>query len=362
LALSAGKKRQSEETGFVHHCYEHPEKSWETIPIYENFCFALALLRSRTAENILKARALIERLLAFKIGGQFPIYLHEFPKVTSYCDLPISLIVRDFQGVIGEKLQGLLKGVMQHPVKAPKSAAEWGRYLVQGGDPTAALPYWNPVSLTYTGPQQQEKGEPAVTLFDLFMGEWGGKFSARALADHPIHLQASLIFPCSEVFSCTPPKGQLACHYWGDGNPTHSLVFHTKGSYKEEEKSIVVTLADQEVEEEIEIEFFLDLHPDTQVFVKGQKATTFQLGDPITLISKHHQIELTFRLQEGEGKFWGHILRGNRPGQLLRGEAYDQIIALRTVQRKGAATVVIEVAQESRGAGIAQQVGSDKVG
>lgn len=354
LALSAGKRRQSEVTGFVHLCYENREKNWETIPVYENFCFALALLRSRTAENILKSRALIERLLPFEVGGEFPLYLHEFPQARVGAKLypVIFFILRDFHGVIGDILRAaltrLLKGFSLQEDRVPQSAAEWGRFLVwaevESSDVTPAFAQWDSTCCTYTGPQQQERGEPALTLYDLFMGEWGGKFSARALVDHPVHLQASLIFPCPTELKFKSFEQSLVCHYWGDGHPTHSLLFRTSGSYVEEEKRIVVTLAEKEVEEEMEIEFFCDLHPETKILVKGQKATTFQLGDLVTLISKNHRIDCIFRLQSGEGKFWGHLLRGNRPGQLERGyEAYDHVIGLRTVERTGACIITVDM-------------------
>src|SRR4051812_26440911 len=106
LALNAGRKRQSEVTGFVHLCYENPDHNRDTIPVYENLCFALALLRSRTAENVLEARALLDKLLAFEIGGQFPVYLHEFPQCRFTRAYPvISYILRDFHGVLGDKLR-----------------------------------------------------------------------------------------------------------------------------------------------------------------------------------------------------------------------------------------------------------------
>ncbi len=46
--------------------------------------FALALLRSRTTENILEAKAIVDNLLHFQLkegpsAGNFPKYLHEYP-------------------------------------------------------------------------------------------------------------------------------------------------------------------------------------------------------------------------------------------------------------------------------------------
>ena len=80
LALHSGRKRQSKQTGFVHYCYESSTSDpHDTIPLVENFCFALALFRSRLVESVQEGKRLLEKLLAFEIGGNFPLYLHEYP-------------------------------------------------------------------------------------------------------------------------------------------------------------------------------------------------------------------------------------------------------------------------------------------
>ena len=58
-------------------------------------------------------------------------------------------------------------------------------------------------------------------------------------------------------------------------------------------------------------------------------ATTFQLGCPL----KVGPFTLTFVLLEGQGRFYGHISRGNRPAQIRKDRAYDWQIGLRTVKR-----------------------------
>lgn len=85
LALVAGRFLQSSQTGFVHHC-ERPidEMQRDTIPLYENFLFALSLLRNHKAECRQEGSSLLSKLLAFQIKepeqeGFFPIYLHEYP-------------------------------------------------------------------------------------------------------------------------------------------------------------------------------------------------------------------------------------------------------------------------------------------
>jgi hypothetical protein len=348
LALKAGRKRQSEITRFVHYCSEQPEKSSETIPTYENFCFALALLRSRLAENVLEAKMLLEKLLAFQVGIEFPVYLHEYP-VCRHAGLKSKLspiiffILRDFQLVLGEKLRQQLQALQNSPeeVSSPETPEDWAEFLVHaqmtGQDKALALKHWDSSCLSFIGPQQQERGEPALTLYDLFLGEWSSQYSARALQDHPVHLRASLIYP-AEITLAPTPLQTLQRQFWRSGQTTHSLVLNTQGAMTEEKDGFTVILQEKEVQEEMEIACFYNLHPDTTVTINHQKATSFQLGDTIQLISKGRQMEISFSIVSGEGQFWGHLYRANRPGQLCckgeeKHEAFDGVIGLRTIKR-----------------------------
>src|SRR5689334_5032749 len=73
LVVAAGRRRQSLRTRFIH--------DEELIPLYENFCFALALFRQKTAACVTEGKELIIRLLAFQaVDGNFPTYLHDFPR------------------------------------------------------------------------------------------------------------------------------------------------------------------------------------------------------------------------------------------------------------------------------------------
>ena len=81
IAMSAAKKRISSQTGFIHYWRDDPYLSrQDTIPSVENFIHAYALFRTKTVEHIQEGKALLEKLLAFEVDGNFPIYLHEFPK------------------------------------------------------------------------------------------------------------------------------------------------------------------------------------------------------------------------------------------------------------------------------------------
>ena len=106
LAVAAGRKRQSQRTKFIHEA-----TAVEVIPVYENFCFAFALFRQKTAEAILEGRELVDRLLAFQTGeGNFPIYIHDYPKCWNvHLGLKVAPILihllRDFGLILGDCLK-----------------------------------------------------------------------------------------------------------------------------------------------------------------------------------------------------------------------------------------------------------------
>lgn len=121
LATSCGRKHQNEQTAFIHYCYtKEDERDNGTIPIYENLLFALALMRSKSADTVQEGKALIEKMLPFQnlsdevgIGG-FPIYLHEYPhckdRLLGIRLLPVFYAILSlFHHVIGSSLKERLK-------------------------------------------------------------------------------------------------------------------------------------------------------------------------------------------------------------------------------------------------------------
>jgi hypothetical protein len=113
LAVAAGRKRQSEQTGFVHHYYQENESDVEqTIPSVENFLFALSLLQSKTSEQMTEAKELIEKLLHFQdqVSGNFPIYLHEYPQckdrlIGAHLLPTFYYILKEFKNILGVELR-----------------------------------------------------------------------------------------------------------------------------------------------------------------------------------------------------------------------------------------------------------------
>jgi len=353
LALLAARKRQSRETGFVHYCYERPE-SRDTIPLFENFCFVLTLFKTRMADYVLEGKALLERLLSFQVGNNFPVYLHEFPlcrdlRLGKNIYPVIFWLLKDFHAVLGESLRNALEKLLltlPKPLlsKEPSSPEEWAEFLIlaqiEGTSIQPAIDKWHPTLFSYCGHQKQEKFEPAVTLYDLFLGELTGTFSVRALKDHPIHLRACLIQPISSpiLLEDCPPSYRLSqplAFLWGGQEKLHSLILDTQ--QKVEENNIC--FEEKLVEEEIELSFFLSAHPENTILVNAQKSNTFQLGDTLEIFSQGVRLSLTLSLVSGEGRFFGHIFQANRPGQLHAKkesfECYDWKISLRTIKRTG---------------------------
>lgn len=80
-ALKAARHYVRPETGYLHY---HPtgDAPYATIPLYENFCYVLALFKTKEKEEVEKGIELLAKLLPFQNEeGLFPLYLHEYPAV-----------------------------------------------------------------------------------------------------------------------------------------------------------------------------------------------------------------------------------------------------------------------------------------
>jgi len=396
LNLAAARNALSPQTGYIHLNYEE-ETRHDTIPLLENFCFSLALFRSRIAENILEGKALLEKLLVFEVDGNFPVYLHEYPGCKDR-DFSLSLLpvfhwlVIDFRSALGESLaqsiEMLIGRILSHgyrmhaqrplcsasefrlksyfekksPSWIPSTPEEWAGALITcqmtGSNALfkSALEIWHPQLCTFIGPQFQDRKEPQVTLFDLFMGHYCGAYSQRALNNRNVHLLASLIQPLDEkalIF-----EKEIPCHSlsnssyslsWGTSERLTTFLLDAKSGEcvferKDNGVAFYLTLPSKKLEgqEAIELSFFLNLAPDQHIFVQGKKATTFQLGDKIEFHSGDFCLAIEVHLESGQGQFFGHLLRANRStqkGKNLKWETYDWQLALRTLRRSEECTL-----------------------
>lgn len=351
LALEAGKKYLSPQTGLIHFCYQD-ERSSDTIPLYENLCYCLALFRTVIGDNIQEAKQRLFHLLAFKREGKLPTYLHEYPQLgwSTKTTFPLLLILKHYGTILGDQLRKELQELAPPP-SGPDSIASSKdgtlralhlQHEEKSLDPIA--PFWDPVFQTYSGPLNDEfqRGKMIdVTLFDLFMAEAHGTFSPRLLKPHPIHLHAALVFPslhplkpCHAIHSAPIPHGRGFHHFrniWQEGEELLTWVCQDKKlTYKEGTFTYPEELPDDK--ERSELNFYVSEHPSIDIQINGEKGTVFRLGDRVQIApGKSFSLELT----EGEGDFLGHISKGNRPAQLLTHDftAYDWKISLRTLRR-----------------------------
>lgn len=375
LALQAGRLFQKEQTGFVHYCHQSKTDDHDTIPLLENACFALALFRSRLADSVLEGKSIIERLLPFEQKGNFPLYLHDFPETHDpYYGLkllPIFFwILNDFSHVIGD-LKGKLEGCLERILKGakcldlpswakfrmeamdgkigvfPNTQWEWAEALIslqiaekKGANVAAALKAaaknWHPKLKIYAGPvfqRPQMESTPAPSLYDLFMSEWQKKIPKRLETLSIVHLRGSLIRPQKIEFE---PKSvpyvyfdeEAECPYfigWKD----HSFVLSKRHLHVEKNgDELVLTIPE---EDEVAVNFYLDLHPDHDIRINGLKATAFQQGDALEIRSNLLNLHLSF--ETDDGIYFGHLLRGNRPSQHGgKQSAFDWKITIRTVR------------------------------
>jgi len=250
---------------------------------------------------------------------------------------------------------------------------------------------WHLQLACYMGPhvrEWQEREEPQVNLYDLFGGFFSGQFSRRATLLSFHHLHGILIQPSADQFKLETEMfpiivgskqqaWQSVFHHdygytllekkgpfqpsidktetpfrfvWGDHHRLHSLVcqggnIEKVKAWKEGDEIVILFDLREQRDDEVggtpksEIEFFVDIHPDIQFRVNGLDSNTFGLGESFQILFKDYFLTIIFELVQGEGDFFGHLMRGNRPSQVdLKGEkrfqAYDWTFFLRTIRRQ----------------------------
>jgi hypothetical protein len=368
LALNAGRQLQNAQTGFVHLCYESAEQN--TVPLLENTAFALALLRSRKSEQMLEGKALLEKILAFQVGGNFPVYLHHYPRCVdekmAWKLAPYFFWMVDaFSSVLGPVTKALepflepevlYAGQRNLESAAPRSIEEWAQFCIaaqMAGQEELlqrAAEKWNERLCLYVGEGAlvQEKGEPAVSLFDFMMGQWTGAFPKRCQAFHPLQIRASLIQP-AHVKARQEPFIQTPFYIaWGGAKQLHSFAVARQNLRFEKEEIWLPEEVPEEGEKSYEIAFYVNVHPDNQIFFGGKKASAFTLQEPLCIQSNAFTLRLQLDPRQGKGQLFGHLMRGNRPGQLMKNDAYDWKIAIRTIWREKVCSLRLQLALDYR--------------
>lgn len=379
IALRAGKKFVRPETGFIH------DASHTTIPLYENFNWALALFKTRTQEGVQEAKRLLAALLPFQNSeGEFPVNLHEYPVahdhfLGAHLFFPLYWIQHDFNTVLGpelgEKLQSSIHALVEalkrrYEEKKPQGIIALKVGAVVGDDTILksakvdfsssnqivdlelcrdlGVPYlptphfW--LGTSYKEPQ--EGFEPAVTLLDLMMGtERESELTLHHLGAALIRrslIPAKLIEDGGYVVSELKAGHYLYRFITKSHGKLESLVL-TVGHIKEASYSAYeggvrfqLRLSGDFEERPREIELFVN---------RGVKlsGSTFRLDETVTAQFEKVALKLTFTLLEGEGNFIGHVSHGNRPSQTLKGEAFDQVLSLRTLRRSSEIVLGLDI-------------------
>jgi len=186
-------KKEQKDSGFV------------SSNLYDNFVFCLALFRSKTHENVLEAKKMVEQLLYFQQNfnevaslGNYPILISDFP----YCQDHLQAfrisrvkrwILKEFHQILGQECKSRLEVALERQnrffdrvraevkvpfwAKEPKDLSDfsdlrtWGDpealaelILAYQLDPTDAWkPFWNYLSSVWHEPSGQYVG-PAYKM------------------------------------------------------------------------------------------------------------------------------------------------------------------------------------------------------
>ncbi|MDF2578094.1 MAG: hypothetical protein K0S74_1578 [Chlamydiales bacterium] len=135
--------------------------------------------------------------------------------------------------------------------------------------------------------------------------------------------------------------------FWGDQKHPHSLVCEVRDPFVVEYKKGFqeITLFFH-ILNRIELSskkslwlcsFFADIQEQMEWKIEGQPATIFKLQEKVTLSTKEINLNFVFEQVNGNGRFFGHLLQANRPGQLLnkgsdRFKVFDWMLGLRVVE------------------------------
>lgn len=375
------------------------------VPIFENLCYALALVRSRQKEHAIVAQKLLKRLLIFHTKKGFPLYLHDFPHVRDSnlhhkVAFVLRLFVEEHEIALGERLHHRLKKHLERYkellIETPFRSKDLGDdfCFLSKDELEAALEkyalFWHPDLGCYVGPLDHEyysKNTPNLSLFDYWMASYYKAYPQRFSEKALLQLQASLI-PYLENTSQAQYGSYESCRgtesYQIVNTPFSSLFFYKKWigisfdqpfkglhlmrylwkmderlyhivcqsyhlqmeSVLEEAKlTMIYTYPENKGDVESELEFFMTKYPKLSWNINDQKANTFKFGDTLEFLTPEgSKIEFRFSLEEGEGQFLGHITFGNRPSQLEKGfEAHDIRLFLRTLRRSGPVKVKVEM-------------------
>lgn len=470
-AITAGRAHQSKQTGWIHYFHGDVQQiAAQTIPLYENAVFALALFRSKMVEQIQEGKELINRLLFFQNNENhfFPYYLHQYPSIVDrganlHLLVPFYWIIKDFGHILGTELRDRLESASRllldslreyfkdknYPYflkvkwaalvlafsklsaseEAQKIATEQLRCFeaeqLTGWVSTLQLeqlvmslqlvypsiknspwrPLWERMEQTwdslrgiYVGPsirQWQMGFEAQPHLYDLYGSYFSEKISARVQRPGFYHLYGACIYPTADLFTdcsnvvingingqekwslersehsslCVIEKTSepnpsldntkaVFSYIWGNLDKTHSFIcqggFSEKAHFQLKENETILSFdlpgifVGGSEDDQREIAFYLDLDPTVRFEADSKPTNTFALDEEFVIIADNQRFKIKFRLLHGSGDFMGHIVRGNRPAQVLakgdeRFQVYDWMVFLRTVRRSPGSKIEVSI-------------------
>jgi hypothetical protein len=338
LVVAAGRKRQSKQTDFVHF--------GDTIPVYENFCFALALFRLKTAEAILEGKDLIDRLLGFQApDGNFPVFLHHFPKCWDFkqgtkISFVLQYLLRLFGPVLGAQLKEKIELALQRiPMLEMTDPTQQIIKAQLDGQNSFSIPYNQHLQMVM-GPlnHPQEQNDPQPHPVEWLLAE--ENYPPRLLKDYPVLLHCAPLFPLQTSSVTTDP----VVYRFDETNAQLLWKGHSLAAFKAakvEGQKIFFNLSQ-------EAALYCNISDDAEIYVEGEKASVFRLGETLQIKTPDLTVNLKFELVGGTGDFCGHISRSNRPTQIAchgnqQYEAYDWKIFIRNLRNSenGFITVTI---------------------
>jgi hypothetical protein len=386
IAAQAAKKYLSQQTGLVHYFYHAPfDSCHHTIPLYENFCYALALFHTKTQDSVEEGKKVLSRLLTFQNPeGAFPVYLHEFPQVNdhflnAYLIEPLKKIERDYKSILGAELKDRLAEAikkMKVQIQTQYDLIKPAGHIVSKINQALGTSYpyheefeqrrWHRPTSLLIGPSLkdfQEGYEPKIEVIDL---EYD---TPRTLSLNPHHIAASLIDDVKEMQEPKPVEQGAGWYIYQDETFAYSLLekrelgltqpgAHLFRLIAKGEKRLHTFVLPGVIGESmefrvqgnvIEIDIGLKGEPGTQeiVFYHDFLPTVgnvFYKNEPHHIDLEGVKVNFSFDVVKGTGDFVGQKARGNRPAQIIKnGIAYDQMIFLRTLRRSEEATVRIKL-------------------
>jgi hypothetical protein len=352
----------NKETNWLHH-----SNTGVGIPLYENVLYALHLMRSKNKDKFLVGKDLIERVFPFQVDGNFPKYLHSYPRCYhkwQMVDLlvPFFYMINEFEFALPhlrEQIEPLLQaaisledlpgpthfkracllnafGLCSELPTIPQCANEEDLFEVLLGlqlvdvsqDDFRKQINWSMELERIITPDVRQKGyEKEFSLIELALR----KKEADSADTLPLILVQNLEFSPPQTLQTQP-----LIRYWGSPQKSHSLSLWTKHLIDE---NFVVNYPDlvpplDRTDDAGEIALYLDASQETTFRVNERPTISFTPGDVCRINTPLKEFALSFELLDGQGEFRAHISKGNRPSQILKtGEAYDWAITLRTLRR-----------------------------